>query len=114
MENNFKLESEVEGQVQPKVEPKPEFKYLEVEVSRQQNSFVILKVPYSFDPKTLRRGPKFLGRACEKTLMDSDWDDYGWQQDIECQGYKEISEKDATAYEVFEVTKLDLEQPKKI
>jgi len=102
MNKEFKLESEIVGQVQPKIEPKPDFKYLQVEVTRQQTSFVTLKVPYDYDNKLIRRG-LILGEACKKTLLDSDWDDYGWELDVDCLSIKEVTEAEATIYEVFEV-----------
>jgi len=83
-------------------EPKPEFKYLEVEVTRTEGTTLYLKVPYDFDRKKL--SGELLVEACNKTCYsDFDWDNYGWEQTVECQSVKEVSEKDATAYEVYEV-----------
>ena len=102
---DFTLEPQVVG-VSDKLppEPKPEFKYLEVEVTRTEGTTVYLKVPYDFDRKKL--STELLAKACEETSEDYDWDDWGWEQTVEWQSVKEVSEKDATAYTVYEVKTL--------
>ena len=89
--------------VKPRLPEKPPFKYLEIEVTRTESSTVYLKVPQDFDRKSITRKSDILAKACKKTLSDYDWDHYGWEQDIECQSVKEVSENDATAYNVYEV-----------
>ena len=87
----------------PKAPELPEFKYLEVEVTREQCTTVYLKVPQNFDIKSLRRDHKHLSKACKETTSESDWNDFGWELDVSCNSIKEVSEKEATMYEVYEV-----------
>ena len=89
----------------PKVE-NPPFKYLEIEVTRTQSSIVFVKVPYNIDMTKLRRGSgtdSIISKACAQTLQESDWDSYGWKHDVEVQSIKEVTEEEATAYEVYVV-----------
>jgi hypothetical protein len=99
---DFKLESQIIG-VPDKLptEPKPEFKYLEVEVTRIEGTTLYLKVPYNFNRKNL--SIKLLVNACKETCEEYDWDNSGWEHDVELQSVKEVTEKDATAYNVYEV-----------
>ena len=99
---DFTLESQVVGVVDKlPPEPKPEFKYLEVEVTRTEGTTVYLKVPYAFDRKKL--STELLAKACKETCDEYDWDNTGWEHDVEWQSVKEVPEKDATAYNVYEV-----------
>lgn len=102
---DFKLESQAEGEVDPPKVVNPDFKYLEVEVTRVEGTTLYLKVPWNFDVKTLRRssGNKILIDACKETVGDYDWDDFGWEDTLEVQSVKSVEEKEATAYETFEV-----------
>ena len=89
----------------PKVEI-PQFKYLEIEVTRLQSSIIYVRVPGDFDKSKLHREhgkDSIISKACQKTLSTYDWDDMGWEQDVECQSVKEVSEQVATAYEVYDV-----------
>jgi hypothetical protein len=102
---DFTLESQVVGVPdKPPTVPTPEFKYLEVEVTRTEGMTLYLKVPYDFDRKKL--STELLAKACKETCNDYDWDDYGWEQTVEWQAVKEVPEKDATIYEVYEVNEV--------
>ena len=99
---DFKLESQVEGVPDPV--PAPEFKYLEVEVTRTEGSTLYLKVPGNFDHTKLRRDKdKVLVKACKETLDDFDWDNTGWELDLEVQSIKVVPEKEAVQYCMYEV-----------
>jgi hypothetical protein len=87
----------------PKPPEKPPFKYIEVEVTRMEHSTVFLKVPQDFDTKLIKRRSEILAKACKETLSDFDWDKDGWEHEIEWQSIKEVPEKEATAYKVYEV-----------
>lgn len=87
----------------PKKPELPPFKYLEVEVSREQYTNIYLKVPGDFDTKRLHREGKIIGEACRKTTTPTDWDCYGWESNVTCERIKEVTEREATCYEVYEV-----------
>lgn len=86
----------------PKKPEVPPFKYLEVEVSRQQGTTVYLKVPREFDNKRLWRESKLLEKACHDTVREYDWDD-PWESDVNCEGVREVDEKEASQFEIYEV-----------
>jgi hypothetical protein len=87
----------------PKPIEKPPFKYIEVEVTRKQFSTVYLKVPQEFDTNSIKRKGDILVQACKKTLGDFDWETPFMDDDVEWQSIKEVSEEEATAYQVYEV-----------
>jgi hypothetical protein len=101
---DFKLESQIVGVPDPAPVVVPEFKYLEVEVTRTEGSTLYLKVPGNFDHTKLRRDrDKILVKACKETLDDYDWDNNGWELDLEVQSVKEVTEKIAGQYCMYEV-----------
>jgi len=100
--SEFNLESQIVGVPdKPVAPPVPEFKYLEVEVTRTQGTVLYLKVPKNFETKKLNN--KILVDACKGTLAEYEWDEEGWEGTIERQATKEVSENEATAYNVYEV-----------
>jgi hypothetical protein len=89
-----------------KKEELPPFKYLEIEVTRKEASTVFLKVPRDFDMNKIKRSggrDSILSKACKKTISDLEWDDTGWEDDIEWESIKDVSEEEATIYQVYEV-----------
>ncbi len=86
----------------PKKPELPPFKYLEVEVMREQGTIVYLKVPQEFDNKRLWRESKILDKACKETVNSYDWDD-PWCDEINCQGVREVDENEARQYKIYEV-----------
>jgi hypothetical protein len=82
------------------------FKYLEIEVTRTQSSIVYVKVPRDLDTMKIQGGygrDSIVSNACRKTLTTSDWNNDGWEYDVECNAIKEVPEDVTTAYEVYEV-----------
>ena len=90
----------------PTLKKEPTFKYIEVEVTRTEGSIVYLKVPEDFDLDKIRRGhgmDSILVKACKQTLDKGDWDSNGWELDLIWQSIKEVSEKEAKQYDIYEV-----------
>ena len=75
-----------------------EYKYLEVEISKKLFTTVYLKVPKNFDNNI---SSIILSKAAEETCDRMDWDDYGWEETIEWENIKEVSEKTANEYKVY-------------
>lgn len=47
-----------------------------------------------------------IGRAAKQTTTDWDWDNYGWEQDVEVQGYKPVEASEAEEYRIFDTLPL--------
>jgi hypothetical protein len=47
-----------------------------------------------------------MGRAAKETTSDSDWDNYGWENDVEVQGHKPVDAKEAEQYRIFDALPL--------
>ena len=47
-----------------------------------------------------------MGRAAKETTSDSDWDSYGWENDVEVQGHKPVDAKEAEQYRIFDALPL--------
>ena len=79
-----------------------EYDYYEGMVMKKSYTPVYLKVPKN---RTITfADTKLLGIAAKKTTDSSDWDDWGWEKDVGINEIRKVSENDATAYPVYEVT----------
>ena len=79
------------------------YKYLEIEVTRMQGSLVFLKVPKDFDHRACVNLQEILAAACVETCRDSDWDAHGWEDTVEWQSIKPVTEKEAELYQMYKV-----------
>jgi hypothetical protein len=86
-----------------------EYDYYEVEVAKRSYSTVYIKVPKG-DEVTWKH-TKIIANAAVETLDSYDWDDYGWSKDLEIDGVKKVSEKDANSYEVYDATEYFPKKP---
>jgi len=78
----------------------PQYLYYEIEVSRKQTAFVNVRVPAD-KPIDWKNAQDIAEAAVEKNVRNYDWEDE-YPQDIEVEHYKEVSEIDATEYNVYE------------
>jgi hypothetical protein len=73
-----------------------EYDYYKVDVTKKSYTNVYIKVPkgelVSFGHR------KLIKEATVKTVTKYDWDDYGWENDLEVDGVSKVSEKEATEY----------------
>lgn len=81
-----------------------DWEYICVEVTRSESTDLYLKVPKGWRPSG--RDYKMMGRAAKETTSDSDWDRYGWENDVEVQGHKPVDAKEAEQYRVFDARDL--------
>ena len=81
-----------------------DWEYICVEVTRSESTDLYLKVPKGWRPSG--RDYKLMGRAAKETTSDSDWDSYGWENDVEVQGHKPVDAKEAEQYQIFDVLPL--------
>ena len=87
----------------------PEFDYYQVTVTRQATTEVYLKVPNGTDLARLQ-GRSLLADACEATVEEKDWDNFGWKGTIRAQSFVRVPEAVARPFKTFEV-KLEQEVP---
>ena len=99
----FKLEYTEPDKVYETVDTKPQepqYRYYEVEVSRRQIAYVTVRVPHD---KVLdfRNSHEIAERAVDELVQNYEWEtDYPY--DIEVESIKEMTEDEATAYDVYE------------
>ena len=80
-------------------------KYLEVEITRTQGTLVFLKVPKDFNHRACSNLKEILKAAAVETCDESDWrlGSDQWEDSIEWQAIKEVPQKEAEAYTMYEV-----------
>jgi hypothetical protein len=79
-----------------------ETEYIKVEVARSEFTDIYLKVPKGWRPKG--KDYKLIGQAANETTQDYDWDNYGWENDVEVLGYALSSQDEAEEFKVFDAT----------
>lgn len=103
--SDFKLEYTEPDKVYETVDTKPQepqYLYYEIEVSRKQVAYVNVRVAAD-NPIDWKNAQDIAEAAVEKNLKDYDWEiDYYPGDDIEVEHFKQVSEIDATAYDVYE------------
>lgn len=101
---DFKLEYTEPDKVYETVDTKPQepqYLYYEIEVSRKQVAYVNVRVAAD-NPIDWKNAQKIAKAAVEKNLKDHDWEiDSPWD-DIEVEHFKQVSEVEATTYDVYE------------
>lgn len=80
--------------------PSADWEYICVEVTRTESTDLYLKVPKGWRPTG--RDYKLMGRAANETTSDSDWDNYGWENEVDVQGHKPVDAKEAEQYRTFD------------
>ena len=100
---DFKLEYTEPDMVYETIENKqelPQYRYYEIEVSRQQIAYVTVRVPHD---KVLdfRNSHEIAERAVDELVQNYEWE-IEYPQDIEVESIKEVTEKEATEYDVYE------------
>lgn len=100
---NFKLEYTEPDKVYETVDTKPQepqYRYYEVEVSRRQIAYVTVRVPHD---KVLdfRNSHEIAEKAVDELVQNYEWETE-YPQDIEVESIKEMTEDEATAYDVYE------------
>lgn len=80
--------------------------FIELKVVKKAHSLVYVEVPDGTNLKDLWHAVNYkaIGRIAEDTVGDYDWDDYGWEEDIDVIGIKQVSEEEATQFEYGKMT----------
>jgi hypothetical protein len=78
----------------------PQYLYYEIEVSRKQTAFVNVRVPAD-KPSDWKNALKIAQDAVKQNVRDYDWE-VEFPNEIEVEHFKEVSEDEATAYDVYE------------
>lgn len=80
----------------------PSFEYLKVEVTRHSATDLYLKVPVGWRPN--RHTAQLLSKAALE-VSSYDWDNFGWENYLDVQGHKVVTEAEAKEYGIFDITK---------
>lgn len=104
---DFKLEYTEPDKVYETVDTKPQepqYSYYEVEVSRQQTAFVVVRVLQNqkFDYR-IGNSKEIVEKAVDKLVRSYDWE-VEFPQYIEIESIKKISEDEALEYDVYEAS----------
>lgn len=77
-------------------------KYLKVEVTRTESTELYIEVPDEFDGATIMHQSfqERIGKIAMETTDSMDWDNYGWEENIEVQSVKTVSKDEAEQYMV--------------
>jgi hypothetical protein len=78
----------------------PQYLYYEIEVSRKQTAFVNVRVPAD-KPIDWKNALKIAQDAVKQNVRDYDWE-VEFANEIEVEYFKQVSEIDATEYDVYE------------
>jgi len=102
---DFKLEHTEPDKVYDTVDTikdkEPQYLYYEIEVSRKQVAYVNVRVAAD-NPINWKNAQEIAEAAVEKNLKNYDWEIDGPGDDIEVEQIRQVSEDDATAYDVYE------------
>lgn len=79
------------------------FDYIKVDVARLSHTDIYLKVPKNWNPN---RNRKLLGQAAYETTKDYDWDSFGWENNLEVNGWSVVKKEESERYLVFDATSL--------
>lgn len=102
---DFKLEYTEPDKVYDTVDTikdkEPQYLYYEIEVSRKQIAYVNVRVAAD-NPIDWKNAQYIAAAAVEKNVRSSyDWENE-YPQDIKVEHFKQVSEDEATAYDVYE------------
>lgn len=100
---DFKLEYTEPDKVYETVDTKPQepqYRYYEVEVSRRQIAYVTVRVPHD-TVLDFRSSHEIAERAVNELVQNYEWETE-YPQDIEVESIKEMTEDEATVYDVYE------------
>jgi hypothetical protein len=85
------------------MEEEQEYEYYEVEVTKKAYASVYIRVPKGVE--ITFRDSRVISAATIETVGDYDWDDYGWEGDLETGGIWKVSEDKVGGYDVYDATK---------
>lgn len=77
-----------------------EHDYYRVQVTKKSYTEVYIKVPKGVE--VTFRDKNLIKEATVKTASKYDWDDYGWEEDLDVDGVVKVSEKEATSYVYYD------------
>lgn len=79
-----------------------EYDYYQVDVVKKSGTQVYIKVPKG--RKVTFRDRELVRKATVETVENYDWDDYGWERDLEIEGIAEVDKRDAIQYDVYDAS----------
>lgn len=80
-------------------------KFLKVQVARKAWTDLYVSVPDSFQKDDLRKWMyrDKVAKIAAETTNSSEWDEYGWEEDLEINTIQEVDEIEAIAFSVGEI-----------
>lgn len=79
---------------------KEEYDYYRVQVVKKSSTDVYIRVPKGETVSV--RDQKLIKEATVRTIRPHDWDDYGWENDLDVDEIEKVSEKEATEYVFYD------------
>jgi hypothetical protein len=79
-----------------------EYDYYMVELVKKSISEVYIKVPKG--DKIEYKDHRLIAQAAKETVGKYDWDDYGWEKDIDINFIEKVDEDEAISYDVYDAT----------
>jgi hypothetical protein len=77
-----------------------EHDYYKVLVTKRSYTDIYIKVPKG--EKVTFRDRNLIKEATVRTTTKYDWDDYGWEDDLDVDGVEKVSEKEAIEYSYYD------------
>lgn len=77
-----------------------EYDYYRVGVTKKSYTDVYIRVPKG--ETVTFKDRKLVKEATVKTIDKYDWDDYGWEDDLDIDEVASVDEKEATSYQFYD------------
>jgi hypothetical protein len=77
-----------------------EYDYYKIAITKKSYTDVYIRVPRGEVVSFHHR--KLIKEATLKTITKYDWDDFGWENDLDVDGLSKVSEKEATEYVYYD------------
>ena len=77
-----------------------EYDYYKVEVTKKSYTDVYIKVPKG--ETVTFKDRKLIKEATVKTVTKYDWEEYGWEDDLDVDEVEKVSETEAIAYTCYD------------
>jgi hypothetical protein len=80
-------------------------KWFELNVVRKSYTSIYVEAPDGVTPAMLMlaKNSREIGRIADETTDRHDWDDFGWEEDVEVTSVKEVTEEKAKEFEVGQI-----------
>ena len=76
-------------------------KFLKVQVVKKSHTDVYIEVPDDFEPRDImhHKYREQIGKIAEETTQTYDWDEYGWEEDVDVEAASVVEESEAKEHQ---------------